>query len=94
MLFIQAICRSFCESDITSVNEIISEVLWSIDLLSELGYPQQSVEIFPDNESHIKCRRRNVITLHSGLSILKSVFYTQECKKGTLFSPTAISKRC
>jgi hypothetical protein len=50
---IKAIYRSSCETAITSVNEIVSEVLWSIDLLSELGYPQQSVEIFQDNESCI-----------------------------------------
>jgi hypothetical protein len=43
---IMAICRLSREIKITSVNDIVYEVLWSIDLLSELGYPQQSVEIF------------------------------------------------
>jgi hypothetical protein len=39
--------------EITSVNEIVSEVLRSINLLSELGYPLKSVEIFQHNESCI-----------------------------------------
>jgi hypothetical protein len=50
---IKAIYRSFCETEITSVSEIVSEVLWSIDLLSELGYPQQSGEIFQDTEYQV-----------------------------------------
>jgi hypothetical protein len=43
---IKAVCRSSCESEIASVNEIVSELLWSIDLMTELGYPQGPVEIF------------------------------------------------
>jgi hypothetical protein len=84
---IKAICRSSCETEITSVNEIVSEVLWSIDLLSELGYPQQSVEIFQDNESCITLmqkEKRNYAAQSRHIRI-KWAFYTQEYKKGTLF---------
>jgi hypothetical protein len=58
-----------------------------LELLSELGYPKQSVEIFQDNESCITLmqKEKRNYTAQSRHIRIKWAFYTQEYKKGTLF---------
>jgi hypothetical protein len=86
---IKAVCRSSCEAEIDSVNEIVS-----IDIMTELGSPQGPVKIFQDNQSCITLMQKercNYSTQSRHIRI-KWAFYTQEYTKGVLhltYCPTS-----
>jgi hypothetical protein len=50
---IKSVCRSSTEAELFAVNNGISDLLWAIDFMNELGYPQNTVPILEDNQSVI-----------------------------------------
>ena len=50
---IKVICRSSTEAEIHAANEAISDTLHAIDLLTELGHPQNTVVFYEDNQAVI-----------------------------------------
>lgn len=81
---IKPICRSATEAEIHGVNECLSEILWTVDLLTELGYAQQPVTILEDNEACITMlqkKPRNYQTASKHVRV-KWHFYRQQYKLG------------
>ena len=51
---IKAVCRSSTEAEIASLNEIVSDILHTRDLLDELGHPQPITAVMEDNTAAIQ----------------------------------------
>jgi hypothetical protein len=51
---IKAVCRSSTEAEIAALNELISDVLHTRDLLRELGHPQPTTVVYEDNTAAIQ----------------------------------------
>jgi hypothetical protein len=84
---IKLICRSSTEAEIHGVNELTSELLWTIDLLTELGYPQEPVAILEDNQSCITMMQqepRNFQSKSRHIRI-KWGFFRQLYKQGLMY---------
>ena len=51
---IKTVVRSSTEAEIFAANDLASDLLWAIDLMTELGFPQQPVHVFEDNQAVIQ----------------------------------------
>ena len=51
---IKVVCRSSTEAELHAANEACSDVLHSVDLLTELGHPQGPVPFYEDNQAVIQ----------------------------------------
>jgi hypothetical protein len=51
---IKAVCRSSTEAEIAALNELISDVLHTRDLLEELGHKQPTTTVYEDNTAAIQ----------------------------------------
>ena len=51
---IKTVVRSSIEAEIFAANDLASDLLWAIDLMTELGYPQQPVHVFEVNQAVIQ----------------------------------------
>jgi hypothetical protein len=84
---IKLICRSSTEAEIHGVNELTSELLWAIDLLGELGYPQKPVRILEDNQSCITMMQQKPRNFQSKSKHIrvKWKFFRQQYKQGIMY---------
>ena len=48
---IKNVVRSSTEAEIFAANDLVSDLLWAIDLMTELGFPQQTVPVYEDNQA-------------------------------------------
>ena len=83
---IKTVCRSSTESEITGVNECLSELLWSIDLARELGIAQSNNLIEEDNTSCITLMQReprNFQTESRHIRV-KYEYFRQQYKRGAV----------
>ena len=83
---IKSVVRSSTEAEISAVNELISDLLWCRDVLEELGYPQQRINIYEDNQSCITMLQQEPRSFHtkSRHVRVKWAFFREEYKKGTV----------
>ena len=90
---IKTVVRSSTEAEIVGVNEVTSEILWARDVLIELGFPQDEIQIAEDNNSCItmlQTEPRNFQTNSRHVRV-KWAFFRQEAEKQLLklvFCPT------
>ena len=83
---IKTVCRSSTESEITGVNECLSELLWSIDLARELGIEQVNNPIDEDNTSCITLMQREPRNFQTDSRHIrvKYEFFRQQFKRGSV----------
>ena len=83
---IKTVCRSSTESEISGVNEVTSELLWTVDLAKEMGLYQGNNAIDEDNTSCITLMQqepRNFQTSSRHIRV-KFAFFRQQYKRGIL----------
>ena len=56
------VTRSTCEAEYVQLSDSVSDSLWFSSLLGELGYPQNHVSVYEDNQSAIKLASTERIT--------------------------------
>ena len=90
---IKTIVRSSTEAEISAVNELVSDILWCRDILEELGYNQERIIMFQDNQSCITMLQQEPRNFHtkSRHVRVKWAFFREEYTKKTAklkFCPT------
>ena len=83
---IKIVCRSSTESEISGVNEVTSELLWTIDFAKEVGLYQGNNAIDEDDTSCIILMQqepRNFQTSSRHIRV-KFAFFRQQYKRGIL----------
>ena len=83
---IKTVVRSSTEAEISSVNELISDILWCRDILEDLGYPQQRINMYEDNKSCITMLQQEPRNFHtkSRHVRVKWAFFREEYEKRTV----------
>ena len=78
--------RSSTEAEISAVNELISDILWCRDILEDLGYPQQRINMYEDNKSCITMLQQEPRNFHtkSRHVRVKWAFFREEYEKKTV----------
>ena len=83
---IKTVVRSSTEAEISAVNELISDILWCRDILEDLGYPQQKINMYEDNKSCITMLQQEPRNFHtkSRHVRVKWAFFREEYEKQTV----------
>ena len=83
---VKTVVRSSTEAEISAVNELISDILWCRDILEDLGYPQQRINMYEDNKSCITMLQQEPRNFHtkSRHVRVKWAFFREEYEKKTV----------